>query len=96
MKDSVIFLEEEKHKQFNNGTPDEQFKQWQENNETAFYLNIVGGKAVLHRADCWHLGDGKGMNSTKNAKVCADDPQDLENWAKKKSLPFKRCPDCKI
>jgi len=96
MKDSVIFLEEEKRKQFNNGTPDERFRQWKNNNKTAFYLNIVGRKAVLHKADCWHLGDGKGMNSAANPKVCADNPQDLANWANNESLNFKRCSDCKI
>ena len=52
MANSVTFI---------GGIADKQFKDWQKNNEDSFYLNVIGKFAMIHKANCWHLGDGAGM-----------------------------------
>lgn len=73
---------------------DKQFKKWQSENVEAFYLNVRGSKAMLHKSDCWHLGDGDGMNSARNPKVCSSISGELKKWAEDNKLEFQTCPDC--
>jgi hypothetical protein len=85
MINKVTFLSE---------TADKQFKKWQAENAEAFYLNIRGKKAMQHKADCWHLGDGEGMNSVSNSKVCSSISDELKEWAEDNKLEFEICSDC--
>ncbi len=85
MANSVTFIGE---------IADKQFKDWQNLNEDAFYLNIIGKFAMIHRANCWHLGKGENVISTGNSKVCSEDRKDLENWANKNDKEFQTCLDC--
>lgn len=80
---------------FLGNTADKQFKKWQSENAEAFYLNIRGKKAMLHKATCWHLGDGEEINSAKNAKVCSSVSEELKEWAKDNNLDFETCSHCK-
>lgn len=59
-----------------------------------FYLNIRGKKAMQHKAICWHLGDGEGMNSASNAKVCSSISDELKEWAKDNDLDLETCSHC--
>jgi hypothetical protein len=85
MADSVTFVGE---------IADQQFKQWYEGHQAAFYLNIKGRKAMLHTTACSHLGDAEGVNSVRNPKVCSSRAEDLENWAKDNNKAFETCSDC--
>lgn len=73
---------------------DKHFKDWQKSNENAFYLNVIGNFAMIHKADCPHLGEAVGMNSTANSKICSNDSEDLEKWATKNKKEFQICSDC--
>ena len=75
-------------------TADKQFKNWQAENVEAFYLNIRGKKVMQHKADCWHLGDGEGMNSASNSKVCSNISDELKEWAEENKFEFGICFDC--
>lgn len=64
---------------------DEQFKSWLAQHSHGFYLNEgqVGnvkrsqGGMMLHKAACYHLGDGAGIISTTYAKAASHDRQEL-------------------
>ena len=73
---------------------DKQFKDWQKNNEDAFYLNVIGKFAMIHKANCWHLGEGAGISSTGNSKICSNDSEDLKKWAKDNKKEFQICSHC--
>ena len=73
---------------------DAQFKYWQKINQEAFYLNIKGRKAMMHKVVCNHLGKAEEMNSAKNAKVCSNDSDELKNWAKANDFELQICLDC--
>ena len=81
-------------------TADQQFRNWQgesvkTENRKGFYLNIRSNKnAMIHQADCKHLGVTDDMNSTSNSKVCSDDYVELKEWANKNYPDYKLCSDC--
>lgn len=85
MADSVTFIGE---------IADNQFKRWYEVDKKSFYLNIKGKKAMLHTTVCSHLGDAEGVNSARNPKVCSNNSEDLEAWAKENGKAFEICADC--
>ena len=85
MMNKIIFLGE---------MADYQFKKWQLENSDSLYLNIRGKKAMQHKANCWHLGDGEGLNSASNSKVCASDSDELKQWSEDNNLEFEICFDC--
>lgn len=72
---------------------DADFKAWMQNNPEGFYVNAPSGKApMLHRVGCSHLGGGEGMNSTKNAKYCSTQVQELISQFSKAGLEM--CSTC--
>ena len=75
-------------------TADQQFKKWQSENVEAFYLNIRGKKAMRHKADCWHLGDGEKLNSASNSEVCLSISDELKERAKNNNFEFEICSHC--
>jgi hypothetical protein len=59
------------------------YRRWRDHHESTGYVmtSPARGKAklaLLHRADCEHLGDGR----TGNRKGCSENPAELVAWAK--------------
>lgn len=74
----------------------EQFNAWLTQHGNGFYLNRQRrGEWMLHRVDCWHLGDGKWCESTNNAKAASDDKAELIAWSEDFGLSVGYCSSCK-
>ncbi len=86
MANSAMFLSQ---------NADEQFKEWAVKYPESFYINIKSqNSARLHKANCWHLGAAEGVNSTSNSKICANDVEELYQWARDNELELEKCADC--
>lgn len=83
-----------------------EFQNWRRGNDRDFFVNVKSkSNLMLHRAACTHPGDteweraeNEGWGSlTTNRKVCSNDVQELQDWAKEKYSPaaLKVCGTCK-
>jgi hypothetical protein len=82
------------------------FQKWRRGNEGGFFINVKAkNDLMLHRVSCSHPGGTewereeheKWGSLTQNRKVCSNDVQKLQNWAKEKdsSAQLKTCGTCK-
>jgi hypothetical protein len=82
------------------------FQNWRRGNENGFFINVKSKNDVmLHRVSCSHPGNTewqpeeneKWGSLTKNRKVCSDDVQELQDWAREKysAAKLKMCNSCK-
>ncbi|HMS43648.1 MAG TPA: hypothetical protein PKE69_25695 [Pyrinomonadaceae bacterium] len=86
MQEKITFLGE---------LANEQFTAWQNQKPDDFYLNVKGkSEAIIHKADCWHLGtDGK-LNAAKNLKICSSGFEEIKEYSEQNYPNYKTCSDC--
>jgi hypothetical protein len=78
------------------------FQRWRGKHREGFFLTLATKRrANLHSAvGCWHIGgyalsaEEAGGSLTRAAKVCADDPLRLIEWAAARDVAVKPCAHC--
>lgn len=74
---------------------DDVFRAWLQN-QSGFYINLESNqKGKIHKANCWHLGDGGDRRVTSYDKIVANSVAELQGWAKDNDVSLGACNHCK-